>query len=237
GIGKSLLETYLQRPNHIVIGSVRDPTADYTTTLTSLPTAPGSRLILTTIESTNFSDPATAISSLPDEITHIDAVIANGGGGGSKGGIPLDVVAPGDITDVVNINILAPLALYQATRTLLQKAKAPKWVSVSSISASIGGVPKFKTHLAAGYGIAKAWLNWLTVAIGSANDWIVAFAVYPGLVQTDLGNRSAKKLGLEQAPTTVEESSGAIIRLIDNATKETAGEKFFDAVRGTELPW
>ncbi|KZF25853.1 NAD(P)-binding protein [Xylona heveae TC161] len=248
GIGKTLAETYLLRPNHIVIGSVRDKTASNARSLAILPAAKGSRMHLIQIESTSSTDPANAVKELEAAgIDHIDVVIANAGGAGDKGIIPLDVVDVNAVTDLFKVNTIGPLMLYQAVRPLLEKSRVPKWVSVTSAAGSIGNLEIFKAHVAPAYGIAKAGLNWVTVyprlnfsidrAAHSANKWLIAFAVHPGLVQTDGGNRAAQAMGLQQAPHTMQQSATAIIGLIDNATREKTSSKFFNVIDGTEIPW
>ncbi|PWY80836.1 NAD(P)-binding protein [Aspergillus sclerotioniger CBS 115572] len=179
GIGRTLVETFLLRPNHIVIGTVRNTAADYVKDVESLPKVDGSRLQLIKIESSNSTDPATAINDLVD-IDHIDVVIANAGGAGEKGIILLDVVSPEVVTEVFTVNALGPLALYQAVKPLLEKSSSPKWVSVTSAAGSIGRLELHKAYIAPAYGIAKAGLNWITTAIHSANKEFIAFAVHPG---------------------------------------------------------
>ncbi|ODQ69378.1 hypothetical protein LIPSTDRAFT_30822 [Lipomyces starkeyi NRRL Y-11557] len=45
-LGKALVQTYLSRPNHIVVGSVRDKASPNAQELNTLPPAAGSRLFL-----------------------------------------------------------------------------------------------------------------------------------------------------------------------------------------------
>lgn len=156
-----MVETFLLRPKHTVIASVRDTVADYVKELEALPKADGSRLQLVKIESSNSGDPAAATKDLTD-IDHIDVVVANAGGAGEKGIIPLDVVSPEIVTDVFTVNALGPLALYQAVKPLLEKSQAPKWVSVTSAAGSIGRLEVYRAYIAPAYGIAKAGLNWIT---------------------------------------------------------------------------
>nr|WBY61500.1 SDR [Penicillium turbatum] len=235
-IGRTLVETFLLRPKHTIIASVRDTAANYVKELEALPKADGSRLQLVKIESSNSADPAAAIKDLTD-VDHIDVVVANAGGAGEKGIIPLDVVSSEIVTDVFTVNSLGPLALYQAVKPLLEKSQAPKWVSVSSAAGSIGRLELHKAHIAPAYGIAKAGLNWITTAIHSANKGFIAFAVHPGLVQTESGNKSARAMGLPQAPNSQRQSIDAILGLIDNASRETTSGKFFNVIDGTEIPW
>lgn len=53
---------------------------------------------------------------------------------------------------------------------------------------------------------------------------------------TDMGNASARKVGLERAFQTVEESVGGIVKLIDGATRESAGAQL-RVWDGTVFPW
>ncbi|KAK4868275.1 hypothetical protein LT330_006997 [Penicillium expansum] len=235
-IGRTLVETILLRPNHVVIASVRDKSADYVKELEALPKADGSQLQLVQIESSNPADPAAAIKGLTN-INYIDVVVANAGGAGEKGVIPLDVVSSEVATDVFAVNALGPLALYQAVKPLLEKSQTPKWVSVSSAAGSIGRLEVHKAHIAPAYGIAKAGLNWITTAIHSANKDFIAFAVHPGLVQSESGNRGARAMGLPQAPNSLRQSVDAILLLIDTATRESTSGKFINVIDGTEIPW
>ncbi|KAK3373684.1 hypothetical protein B0T24DRAFT_657468 [Lasiosphaeria ovina] len=237
GIGKTLVQTYLARPNHIVVGSVRDTVSTNAEALRSLSAADGSRLLLVNIESTSYADPTAAVRELEAAgIDHVDIVIANAGGAG--GGLaPLTIVTPENVADVLALNALGPLALYQAVLPLLKKSPAPKWVSVTSAVASIGNMENFHSHVAPAYGIGKAALNWITVAAHCGNKELIAFVLHPGLVQSDGGNRAARGMGLPQAPIALQQSADAIIKLIDKATREKTSARFFDAIQGTEIPW
>ncbi len=51
-----------------------------------------------------------------------------------------------------------------------------------------------------------------------------------------MGNWSAQLFGFESAPVTVDDSANGLLAVIDSATKETHGGKFWD-FEGKELPW
>ncbi|KAK9385301.1 hypothetical protein V1515DRAFT_582129 [Lipomyces mesembrius] len=129
GIGKTLVETYLLRPNHIVIGSVRDKTA---------PTAKARPSRILPRPSRTWKPPASTIStwSLPTRAAPA-----------RKAFVPMDVLGVDAVTDVFNVNTLGPLVLYQAVRPVLQKSKTPKWVSVTSAAGSIGNLESFQAHV------------------------------------------------------------------------------------------
>ncbi|KAI0434029.1 hypothetical protein F5Y09DRAFT_297529 [Xylaria sp. FL1042] len=236
GIGRSLAEAFLARPNHTVIGSVRDKTSSTAEELKAVAPAAGSRLILVKIDGTNFSDAAEAIKEAEAAgVDHIDIAISVVGGAGGLS--PLDKVTPEEVTNAVNLNAIGPLALYQAAKPLLDKSQAPKWVGITSAVGSIGNMENFKAHVAPAYGIGKASLNWITVAAHSGNKGLIAFVVHPGLVQTDGGNRAARGMGLPQAPHTKKQATDGILSLIDNGTREKTSGKFFDGITGAEIPW
>ncbi|KAI1192361.1 hypothetical protein F5X97DRAFT_317589 [Nemania serpens] len=238
GIGNTILQSYLQRPGHIVIGSVRNKTSQLAQELQQLPRAAGSQLVIVRIESTSPSDPAEAVRDIVAAgIDHIDIVIANAGGL-RETVAPLEAVTADDVTETFQTNALGPLMLFQAVHPLLRQSHAsPKWVSVSSSIGSIGYMQSYHSHLAPAYGISKAALNWITMAIHCGNPWLVAFCINPGMVQSEPGNRNARLLGLDKAPITLRQAADAIIGLADKATREETSSKFFQAMTGLEIPW
>lgn len=168
GIGKALLKSYLSRPNYVVIGSVRDKTSPAAQDLKTLPTAAGTRLLLVKIENTSATDPFEGVKEIEAAgIDHLDTVIANAGGGGSKPMLePVESVTVEGLEESFGINTLGPVLLFQAVRPLLQKSeKSPRFVPVSSAAGSIGLIEAAGSHVVAAYGIAKAGLNWFTVYV------------------------------------------------------------------------
>ncbi|TVY25519.1 Short chain dehydrogenase [Lachnellula hyalina] len=161
GIGKALAEYYLAKPNHTVIGSIRNSSAPSVAELKSFKPASDSSLLLVHIESTSTDDPKKALVAIEEAgIKHIDIVYANAGG--SPPVVALEDVPVADFLSSFQTNALAPLVLFQTLRPLLQKSKAPKWASISSISGSIGMMGTLGTHITVAYGASKATLNWLT---------------------------------------------------------------------------
>ncbi|KAL4783256.1 hypothetical protein BJX76DRAFT_330156 [Aspergillus varians] len=236
GIGRGLAEAYLSRPNHTVIGSVRDRISPSATELKSALPATGSKLLLVEIESTSVTDPQRALTEIQAAgIEHVDIVIANAGGAPVVSS--LEVVETKELVTTFQTNAVAPLLLFQTLRELLKRSENPKWASISSEAGSVGGVgPKGSWFLPA-YGASKAALNWITQAICYSQDWVVALALHPGHVQTGPGNWAANQLGMEKAPTTIEQSVSSIIKVIDEATRESTSGKFIDVIQGTAISW
>ncbi|KAI1170217.1 hypothetical protein F4777DRAFT_592120 [Nemania sp. FL0916] len=233
GIGRGLLEAFLLRPNHIVIGSIRDKHAAIADQLNQLPKAADSKLILVSIEATSATDVPKAMDDLAAAgIDHIDIAIPNSGVTGTPG--PLDAVNVSEVTSALNVNAVGPVHLYKGLLPLLEKSKkSPRWAAISTGAASITRVEKHHAHYLLAYGMSKAGQNFLTYA----HSWIISFAIHPGMVQTDMGNLGARMIGLEKAPYTVEDSVNKIIAAIDGATREKTSGKFLNTMDGSEIPW
>ncbi|KAI1459955.1 NAD(P)-binding protein [Annulohypoxylon moriforme] len=238
GIGNGFAKAYLSRPQHTVIGSIRESSssAPGVEELKAFPAANGSKLLLVTIENTSPTDPQKALEAVKSEgIGHLDLVIANAGGSPLPP-TPLDRVSMDEMTTTYQVNAVGPLMLFQACRPLLQKASAPKWVSISTGGGSITLMGKIRSWDGTSYAAAKASLNWLTRAIHFTNEWLVAITFTPGLVQTEPGNWIAKEWGLEKATYTIDESVEGMMKVIDGATREETSGKFFN-LKNEKLPW
>ncbi|MCJ1239155.1 hypothetical protein MMC14_007148 [Varicellaria rhodocarpa] len=236
GIGKALAETYLSRPNYTVIGSVRDNTVPSAQELKKLSAATGSKLVLVSIESTSPTHPQKAVEDIKTAgIDHVDIVIANAGI--SPPVVPLDTVDIQDVVDCFNINAVGPIRLFQAVKPLLEKSSSPKWLSISSAAASIANLEVHNASFVGAYGVSKAAQDWFTVAIHAGNKFLIAFAIHPGLVQTEMGNAGARMMGMEQAPNTIEESATKTIAILDKATRESTSGRFINVIDGSEIPW
>lgn len=131
GIGKSILELYLQKPNHTVIAATRDPNHPTSQALVDLPKAEGTDLLVTKIDAISPTDSTSALNELSAKgVHHVDIVIANAG-------ISLSWPRVSDlkITDLqqhMEVNVYGLIYLYQAFRGLLKESKEPKWVSIGS---------------------------------------------------------------------------------------------------------
>ncbi|KAL4903365.1 hypothetical protein BDW74DRAFT_39377 [Aspergillus multicolor] len=240
GLGNALAKAYLSRPHHTVIGTVRDTSSPTLSSLTSSPTAEGSKILLYPLESTNDTHYTGLLTSLSTAgITYIDLVIPNAGVAHPPG-TPASVTID-DVRSVLDVNALGTLRLFQTLRGLLEnaekKGRSPKWMSMSSGAGSIAGCALYGTDKVAPYAVSKAAVNWITVAIHASEPWLTTFAIHPGFVQTEMGNAGARVMGLKEAPNTVEEAVGKITATIDASTRESTGGKFVNVIDGTEIPW
>ncbi|RDL35067.1 NAD(P)-binding Rossmann-fold containing protein [Venustampulla echinocandica] len=225
GLGRGLLEALIQRPNTTVIAGVRDPSNESSKSLESLKTASGSKVITVKIDYNSLSTVNEAIQELQSKhnITSLDFVIANAGISNcyaTAEATPLD-----QIREHYEINAVATVALYQATIALLKKSPKPVFVGMSSAIASIGDMEKVPAITTA-YGMSKAALNYLVRKIHFENPELVAFAISPGWVQTDMGTFGAKSHGMEDAPVTLEQSVEGMLKKFDGATREKTSGTF-----------
>ena len=131
GLGKGLLEFYLAKPDHTIIAANRDPAVPASRTLSEIPTAKGTKLIVVKSDATQEGDAFAAVKKLEKQgIDHLDVVIANAG---VAMAFPLvKDVKTSDIQAHIVPNVFGVVWLYQATRSLLEKAEQPKFVTMGS---------------------------------------------------------------------------------------------------------
>ncbi|KAF6843893.1 aflatoxin biosynthesis ketoreductase nor-1 [Colletotrichum musicola] len=228
GLGKGLLQRYLALPNHIVIAGNRDPAHPTSKALSGLPTAEGSRLIVVKIDACVEEDAHAAVKELREShgIEHLDVVIANAGVC-----YIWPSVAEVKISDLhahMQPNVYGVVTLFQATRPMLKKSeKKPMFVPMGSTAGLIENSDvqnrnQLPMHNSA-YGPSKATLNWFGVRINAEEDWLNAWIMGPGWVQTDLGNTGAHAFGFKEAPVTLDDSCDGMMKVFGTSTKEKHG--------------
>jgi len=231
GLGLGLTKAYLLRPNSTVIAAVRNPSS--ASSLNSLPKGEGSTLIIVKIDSASHTDAQAAIKELTEvhKITTLDVVIANAGI--SLPPVPIATVPLSEIQDSLNTNAFGPLLLFQASLPLLKKGS--KFIGVSSAVSTIGGM-ELRPYPLTAYGVSKAALNFFMRKIHFEHEDLIAFALDPGFVQTDMGNTGARSVGMEKAVTPIDDCIAGMVKLIDESTREKTGGKF-PIWEGGEFPW
>ncbi|WWD17809.1 hypothetical protein CI109_102251 [Kwoniella shandongensis] len=212
GIGLGLAKEYAKRPNTTVIAGLRKP--DSMPDITGK--AEGSKLVVVKLDSAEIGDGKKAMEELKNQgITKLDIVIANAAIMEEGCFAALSDVDLGSFEEHWRINVLAPLALYQACVPVMPKGS--KFIWMSSGASIIDRIPDKKD---AAYGITKCCMNYLARYTHFENESIVTFSLSPGWVQTDMGDRGARSVGMDKAPTTVKESVEGIVKVIDDSTRE-----------------
>ncbi|WVF70546.1 hypothetical protein IAT40_005337 [Kwoniella sp. CBS 6097] len=209
GIGLGLAQAYASKEGYTVIVALRKPDSMPTVNISS-----GSKLVIVKLDAGDINDPKKAIEEIKKQgVDKLDIVIANAAIGDCFGA--LSEVDLGNFEEHWRINVLAPLALFQACVPLIPKGG--KFIWMSSGASIIDRVPD---KLDAGYGITKCCMNYLARYAHYENPDIVSFSLSPGWVQTDMGDRGARWAGMEKAPITVDESVAGITKVIDEANND-----------------
>ncbi|UDD54920.1 hypothetical protein AFCA_002562 [Aspergillus flavus] len=199
GLGKAFVEQYLARPNHTVIGTVRDVKSAAAEELRALPAAEGSKVVLVKVEYTSTTDAVDAVKELEAQgITKLDIVIANAGIAGQQGRI--ETIDPKGLAEVYLVNAVGPAVLFLALKQLLDRAETPKWLAISSGLASLHDLHKYPMFPGFPYNGSKAALNHFTKTIHVESPKIIAFAVAPGFFETDMGRKTAAFFNFENPP-------------------------------------
>lgn len=170
---------YLARPDTTVIASVRDTTSAKAKELELLQKGKSSRIIIVELaadDSYSAEKAATKIRT-QHQIEHIDIAVANAGICDHWG--PIAEVTEQDVTSHFEVNTLGPLRLFKSMAPILQKARAPKFIYISTLLASIGGIGNMFT-LTGPYGMSKAAGNFLVRKIHAEDDHLITLSVDPG---------------------------------------------------------
>jgi len=235
GIGKGLVTSLLARPNTTVIAGVRDPKAEVSKALASLPVASGSKLITIKLDSTSTTDAEVAAKTLASEykLTSLDVLIANAGVLQAFG--PALETPAKELADVFNVNSIAPLVQLQGLWPLISKSAEPKFFIVSTNIASLGLMEHIPLS-ALSYGVSKIAANYIVRKLHFENPELITVALHPGWVQTDMGWFAANSNGVKEVPVTVEQSVSGLLNVVDTATKGKESGSFI-GYDGAVVAW
>jgi norsolorinic acid ketoreductase len=236
GIGKGLVGKLLTRPQTTVISLVRDPSHETSRSLTSLPIANDSKLIIERYDAASHDSPFHAIQNLQTNhnIAQLDVVIANSGTISHYS--LMAAITPTELESHFLVNAVAPVLLFQATLPLLSKSHKPKFFLVSSSLASISGLGQEGFDTVA-YGMSKVAANYAVRKLHFEHPGIVVQPLAPGWVRTAMGQYVADRSGVvEEPPLEVDEAVGGLLRQMDGATREGSSGRFVN-YDGRELPW
>jgi NAD(P)-dependent dehydrogenase (short-subunit alcohol dehydrogenase family) len=183
----------------------------------------------------DVSDPASiddAVAYVEDAIGRLSLLVNNAGIAGGKGNDRFGTLDADRMATVLRVNTVGPTLLAQRAADVLAAAAeaedAPaKVVNITSQLGSIARVGGSSGWLS--YRASKAALNMLTacMAYDLKPRGVVAVAVHPGWVRTDMGGSSAAV-----AP---EDAATGILRVADALTPADAGR--FLTFEGDEMPW
>ncbi|BGP20137.1 hypothetical protein JCM10213_000778 [Rhodosporidiobolus nylandii] len=230
GIGFGLVTSLSKRSDVLIFATARDPSkAD---ALNALAREKGN-IVVVKLESASEEDAKAAYKVVEEKAGKIDVLIANAGISDTYGPAVSQPIQ--EYQRYFSVNTLGPIVLFQALHQLLYKSTFPKFIVISSTAGSLTVAVPLP---AVSYSMSKVAVNYFVVKLHQEEEAhnLVAFPVCPGHVQTDMGNLGAQHFGIEKAPVTVEDSVAGILKLADEATRETHGGKFL-SYTGDAVPW
>lgn len=219
GIGLELLRQYAAM-GWQVLATCRDPSR--ATAALAIANA-SDKVALHALDVTD----AAAVNALADELrgTAIDVLVLNAGVMGTAS-TKLGALEPDDFLSVLRVNVVAPAICAQAFRSHVSASGRKVIVGVGSILGSIASNSDGGLY---GYRSSKAGLNAIirSLSIDLCTDGVIAIAMHPGWVQTDMGGANAT--------ITTAESVAGMARVIEGLQPEDNGGFFTFA--GETLPW
>jgi NAD(P)-dependent dehydrogenase (short-subunit alcohol dehydrogenase family) len=128
--------------------------------------------------------------------------------------------------EVFDINLFTPMALAERFAENLARSPRGRIVTMTSTLGSMASNTRGGLYA---YRASKAGVNAITksMAIDLAERNIIAVALHPGWVRTDMGG--------SRAPVDVETSVDGMKRVVENLRPEDSGKVL--AYDGSELPW
>jgi NAD(P)-dependent dehydrogenase (short-subunit alcohol dehydrogenase family) len=231
GLGYEFVRQYLHRGDYVFAG-FRDPKAS--TNLHALAVQYPNLIHLLTIDVTDMASIDASFNIVSQKVNGLDLLINNAGvhsrskdmGENPANHCVLGQLDAQKMLAMFHVNTIAPIIVVQRYLYLLKNGVNPKVVNISSVRASLSGKTEGGNYSYCG---SKVALNMLTRALAfDVAQWkIIAIAVDPGWVKTDMGGINA-----QLSPA---ESVQGIIGLIDNVNELDTGG-FFNW-RGEKCLW
>ncbi|KAJ7166347.1 NAD(P)-binding protein [Mycena crocata] len=221
GIGYGLVLALAARQNVVVFAGARDPAAQSLKDLSAK--YPNVHAVRFT--SGDKADNEAAIAEIKKTAGQLDVIIANAGISKYYG--PLATTPLSEFREHWEVNTLGTVVLFQAAQTLLLASPSGK-PTFAYISSGAGSIGHYFGNYTSAYGSSKAAANFLVKALDAENPSLIAFAISPGWVATEMGNMGAKASGMPQAPFTVENVAAGIMTRIDGATVEKSSGRFWN---------
>ncbi|BGO98451.1 putative oxidoreductase [Rhodotorula toruloides] len=241
GIGFAITSLLAKRENVLIFAGTRNTSKS--TQLSELAKQTGGRVIPVKLESANEEDAAALAKLVKEKAGKVDFLIANAGV--CEINKPVLNTPSATFVEHFTVNTLGPLILFQQFYSLLTESSTPRFFVTSSAGGATTYVSMAPDMDLAPYGISKAAVNHLVAHIArkyGAKDGLVAAVVHPGLVATDMTRPFLEAAGLpaEGGPgfehISPDESAVALVKIFDEAKRETHGGKFL-SYDGTEIPW
>ncbi len=208
GVTKHLLDA-----GHTVIASCRQP--DKAVALREMEKTSGERLILLRLDVINEDSALEAVAQIEDRVDRIDVLFSNAGVSPGWNKSSLEELDLTQFLPTLETNIVGPVIVARACLSLLQRAKSPRVVNVSSGAGSLSKAPS-GMHMA--YAVSKAGLNMVTrmMAKQLGPEGITVVSLQPGWIKTDMGG--------PEADLEVEDATSEIAAMLGGISAEDNGD-------------
>ncbi|WP_181686920.1 SDR family NAD(P)-dependent oxidoreductase [Halorhabdus salina] len=188
GIGREIARGLVAR-DATVFGGVRDPSYDLPDGVEAVE-----------LDVTDEASIESAVEEVVESAGRVDVLINNAGVGGDGDGIV--ALATDDFDRILDVNLRGPTLLSKHALPHLLETDGGRIVNVSS---GVGILTEPIESEMPAYRISKAGINALTVSLDQTygSDGLIANAVDPGWVATDLGGSKAPREPQKGAETPI----------------------------------
>ncbi|MEW6056547.1 MAG: SDR family oxidoreductase [Bdellovibrionota bacterium] len=220
GIGFGFSEAFLKSGATVVV-TARHPEKDEG--MQGLKREYGNRYAARTLDLTG-QKVESELDAIAREMGQLDILINCAGVYPKSDDNPLERASFDDWASAYLVNAVGPARVTRALLPALQKGSAPKLINITSLMGSIDDNASGGYYA---YRMSKAALNMFNKSFSIDHPEIIAVVLHPGWVKT--------KMTGPEAPTTVEESVGGMMKVIEKLGRQDSGQ-FFD-FEGDVLPW
>jgi NAD(P)-dependent dehydrogenase (short-subunit alcohol dehydrogenase family) len=214
GIGHALARLYAQQSETHVLATARPGHDQAVAALASIASKHGNPFSVVHLDVTDAESIQQATKQIAEVTSKLDVLILNAG---INPEVDQDVenIKADTMRQVFEVNTLAPLMLTQAFLPLLRKDKGAKIAYISSDMASLTGRTYGDSNA---YCMSKAALNMIMrgAAAELKSDGIMAIALDPGWVKTDMGG--------PHASLSPDESARGILGVMDRLKMQDSGQ-------------
>ncbi len=228
GLGLEFTRQLLRRGDH-VFATCRQP--DAADALHALAQRYPDRLHQMALDVADTASIEAAFQAVAARTNALHLLINNAGIDGGARADRFEALDPDRMARVFRVNAIGPAQIAQRAKPLLATAaEETGQATVVNISSGLGSIAQTKgTSTWQSYRASKAALNMLTrlMAFDLASSDVVAVALTPGWVQTDMGGAGAS--------LTPETSVAGMLRVIDDLTADDRGKLL--SWKGERVPW
>lgn len=227
GIGLEYVRQLLHRGDHVV-ATCRTP--DAADALHDLKRDHAERLYIVPLDVAQPASIEQAFQAVESRTDALHLLVNNAGINGGGRADRFGDLDPDRMAQVLRVNTIGPSLVTQRAVDLLAAASRDRMPIVANITSGLGSIAQTKgTSAWQSYRASKAALNMLTrcMAFDLEARGVLAIAISPGWVQTDMGGAGAT--------LTPEESVEGMLHVLEDLSLEDRGT--FVTWDGRTLPW